>query len=150
MSSQDDLAAKVAKRASMDPRLREALSAPVDHGRDGMLATRAPRIKDTELDVVKAALDNPPKRPDGWAALVGGASALGLIAKAIKDIVMTPGNGFDVAILVVGTSALIAQTVVYLVKRDKVKTSEPFHEIARRYVNSLLAVEKNEKGGPSS
>ncbi|MRG97128.1 hypothetical protein [Polyangium spumosum] len=122
--------------AGLPPALQQAFSGAA-HSRASSMASAAPKVKDAEVDIIKAALHNPLQKPDNVTSLIGAGGSLGMIVAALKDIFKGPIGLFDVALAMLGMGLLVAQVVVYAMKRQT-SDSEPFHALAKSYVNVLM------------
>jgi len=95
------------------------------------------------VDVIKAALYHPPQKPDTAALLIGAGSSLAAIVSALKDILRGIGatpisvSFSDVILAMIGTGLLVAQVIVYVMKKRH-SNDDPLHSLAKTYVGLLL------------
>ena len=126
------------RKGGFDPTLQVAL-ADAD-SRAGSMSSPAPKVKDTEVDVIKTALHNPPQKPDLPATVIGVGGSVSAIVAVVKEMAKEKAviNLFDVGLVAIGSILLALQLAVYFSRKRDVTKDEPFHNLAKQYIDVLM------------
>lgn len=109
--------------------------------RGGELSIRSYQLTVTELESLKIALENPPKKPDVLGAAVSSLTAAFFLCKTLYEMLKSGGNlpGPDLFLCFVAVSLIVFLWGRYL---HQSREKDPHHAKVLEHVTNLLKISK--------